>query len=153
RGLTGVVVMRDVSVIGGGCYGTFYAGQLAKAKQRGRADYRRVVVVDRDPACRARAELGEAPDRRFVTRDWRAYFAGSLAGRAGVRPSAVRVSAPRLRRRDLLGRGRAGGGRHRPDGGAERRAGRGARGHGEFVSRRAELAEARCHQPSAVSVC
>jgi len=78
--------MRDVSVIGGGCYGTFYAGQLAKAKQRGRADYRRVVVVDRDPACRARAELGEAPDRRFVTRDWSAYFADMLGGAARPRP-------------------------------------------------------------------
>ena len=27
--------MRDVIVIGGGCYGTFYAGQLAKAKEKG----------------------------------------------------------------------------------------------------------------------
>jgi len=35
--------MRDVMVIGGGCYGTFYAGQLAKAKARGRADYRCVA--------------------------------------------------------------------------------------------------------------
>jgi hypothetical protein len=81
-----VVVMRDVIVIGGGCYGTFYAGQLAKAKQRGRADYRSVVVVDRDPACRARAELGDAPDRRFVTRDWSAYLADVLGGAA--RPQA-----------------------------------------------------------------
>ena len=57
------VVMRHVVVVGGGCYGTFYAGQLAKAKQRGKARFQRVVVVDRDPACRARVELGEAPDR------------------------------------------------------------------------------------------
>ena len=26
------VVMRDVVVVGGGCYGTFYAGQLAKPR-------------------------------------------------------------------------------------------------------------------------
>ena len=81
-----MVVMRDVIVIGGGCYGTFYAGQLAKAKARGRADYRCVVVVDRDPACRARTELGEAPDRRFVSRDWSAYFAAELGGAARPRP-------------------------------------------------------------------
>src|SRR5437867_5060325 len=78
--------MRDVIVIGGGCYGTFYAGQLAKARQRGRADYRCVVVVDRDPGCRARAELGDAPDRRFVCRDWSAYFAAVLGGAARPRP-------------------------------------------------------------------
>src|SRR5207237_815394 len=77
---------RGVRVIGGGCYGTFYAGQLAKAKQRGRADYRCVVVVDQDPGCRARAELGEAPDRRFVCRDWSAYFATVLGDAVRPRP-------------------------------------------------------------------
>lgn len=66
--------MRDVVVVGGGCYGTFYATQLAKAKARGKADYRTVLVVDRDPACRARRELSEAPDRRFVTSEWDAFF-------------------------------------------------------------------------------
>jgi len=34
--VTDVARMRDVIVIGGGCYGTFYAGQLAKAKERAR---------------------------------------------------------------------------------------------------------------------
>src|SRR3989449_590629 len=78
--------MRDVAVVGGGCYGTFYAGQLAKAKERGKARFRRVVVVDRDPACRARLELGETPDRVFVARDWDDYFAELLGGAA---PAAV----------------------------------------------------------------
>lgn len=68
------VVMRDVVVVGGGCYGTFYATQLTKAKEKGKARFRKVVVVDRDPACRARRELGEAPDREFVERDWTNYF-------------------------------------------------------------------------------
>ena len=75
-----VVVMRDVVVVGGGCYGTFYAGQLAKAKEKGRARFRKVVVVDRDPGCRARRELGEAPDREFVASDWTAYFDAFLGG-------------------------------------------------------------------------
>jgi hypothetical protein len=61
-------------VVGGGCYGTFYASQLAKAKARGKVDFRSVIVVDRDPDCRARRELAEAPDRRFVTQDWSAFF-------------------------------------------------------------------------------
>src|SRR2546427_5026656 len=74
--------MRDVAVVGGGCYGTFYAGQLAKAKERGKARFRRVVVVDRDRACRARLELGETPDRVFVAREWDDYFAELLGGAA-----------------------------------------------------------------------
>jgi hypothetical protein len=60
--------------VGGGCYGTFYASQLAKAKARGKVDYRTVMVVDRDPACRARRELGDAADRRFVTQEWTPFF-------------------------------------------------------------------------------
>jgi hypothetical protein len=77
--MTEPVVMRDVIVVGGGCYGTFYAAQLAKAKQRDKARFRRVVVVDRDPVCRARVELGDAPDRAYVVRDWHAYF-GEVLG-------------------------------------------------------------------------
>ena len=80
------VAMRDVVVVGGGCYGTFYAGQLAKAKQRGKAHFRRVVVVDRDPACRARGELGQAQDRTFVVREWSDYF-GELLGGAARAPA------------------------------------------------------------------
>lgn len=74
-------VMRDVIVVGGGCYGTFYAGQLARAKERGKARFRRVVVVDRSIDCRARRELGEREDRVFVTRDWSEYF-GEFLGSA-----------------------------------------------------------------------
>src|SRR2546430_14962868 len=72
--MSDVVAMRDVIVIGGGGYGTFYAGQLAKAKAKGKARFRRVVVVDRSATCRARAQLGEAPDRAFVVEDWSAFF-------------------------------------------------------------------------------
>jgi hypothetical protein len=61
-------------VVGGGCYGTFYASQLAKAKARGKTEYRTVIVVDRNPDCQAKRELGEAPDRQFVVGDWAAFF-------------------------------------------------------------------------------
>ena len=74
--------------MGGGCYGTFYASQLARAKQRGKVDYRSVIVVDHDPNCRARLELGEAPDREFVTGDWGDFFGRFLAtARPPDRPS------------------------------------------------------------------
>ncbi|HEX9610260.1 MAG TPA: hypothetical protein VF978_00135 [Gemmatimonadales bacterium] len=72
--MTDVARMRDVVVVGGGCYGTFYAAQLARAAERGRAAYRRVVIVDRDPQCRARRELGPAADREFIVSDWTAFF-------------------------------------------------------------------------------
>lgn len=61
-------------VVGGGCYGTFYASQLAKAKARGKTDYRRVIVVDQNPECQARRELGEASDRTFAFIDWTSFF-------------------------------------------------------------------------------
>lgn len=85
--MSDVVRMRDVVIVGGGCYGTFYAGQLARAKEKGRAEFRAVIVVDRDPDCRARAELGPSPERRFVTAEWGAYFDGFLG-------DAVRAPAP-----------------------------------------------------------
>ena len=61
-------------MVGGGCYGTFYASQLAKAKARGKTDYRTVVVVDRNPECQAKRELGEAADRQFTVSDWTSFF-------------------------------------------------------------------------------
>jgi hypothetical protein len=81
--------MRDVIVVGGGCYGTFYAGQLAKARARGKTDYRRVLVVDRDPDCPARRELGEEPGREFVTAEWGAFFDTHLAGSAAAPSDAA----------------------------------------------------------------
>ena len=60
--------------MGGGCYGTFYASQLAKAKARGKVDFRTVIVVDRNSDCRARRELGDAADRRYVKQDWTSFF-------------------------------------------------------------------------------
>jgi hypothetical protein len=84
--MSDAVIMRDAIVVGGGCYGTFYAGQLAKAKEKGKVRFRRVLVVDRNPTCRARTELGEAPDRGFVIADWRDYFARFLGAAERARP-------------------------------------------------------------------
>ncbi|MGH7700899.1 MAG: DUF309 domain-containing protein [Gemmatimonadales bacterium] len=86
--MTGVARMRDVVIVGGGCYGTFYATQLARARAGGKADFRRVIVVDRDPACRANTELGAAPDREFVTGDWADFFDALFAGARPTAPDA-----------------------------------------------------------------
>jgi hypothetical protein len=64
----------EIVIVGGGCYGTFYARQLATAKSKGRAEFERLLIVDRDPACRMVRELGEAADRRLVVNDWDGFF-------------------------------------------------------------------------------
>ena len=73
------VRLRDVAIVGGGCYGTFYAGQLMQARERGKADYRRLLVIDRDPECRFARELGPADDRELVVEDWDRFFDRWLA--------------------------------------------------------------------------
>ena len=78
---------RDVMVVGGGCYGTFYAGQLASAADRGKLSYRRVLVVDRDPECQAARTLAPRDDRVLVTADWGAYL-DELLAREPPRPGA-----------------------------------------------------------------
>jgi hypothetical protein len=91
------VVMRDVIVVGGGCYGTFYARQLAVAQQKGKARFRRVIVVDRDTGCRARTELGAAPDRTFAVAEWADYvatFLGAAAPTPAGAPADYIVPSP-----------------------------------------------------------
>lgn len=78
-GASDSVVFRDVVIVGGGCYGTFYAGQLERARARGKATYRRLLMVDRDPGCQVVRELGAAEDRQLVLQEWGDFFDGYLA--------------------------------------------------------------------------
>lgn len=64
----------EIAIVGGGCYGTFYARQLTTARERGKAAFDRLLVVDRDPHCRMARELGESDQRRLVVSDWDAFF-------------------------------------------------------------------------------
>jgi hypothetical protein len=97
--MSDVVRMRDVIIVGGGCYGTFYAAQLAKAREKGKAEFRHVILVDRDADCRAKRELGPAPDRQFVVSEWSAYFDRFL-GKAkrvlAVEPQDFIVPSPHM---------------------------------------------------------
>lgn len=85
------VELRDVVIVGGGCYGTFYAAQLARARERGKAAYRRLLIVDRDPGCRFARERRPAPDSELVTEDWSAFFDRYLSSIApsGQAPDAI----------------------------------------------------------------
>lgn len=69
-----VAHLGEVVIVGGGCYGTFYARQLEQAQAKGKASCRRILVVDRDPACRMARELGEADGRRLVIEEWGEFF-------------------------------------------------------------------------------
>ena len=74
-----MIAARDIVVVGGGCYGTFYARQLERAQARGALTVERVLVVDRDPACQLTRELPPAANRELLVRDWDGFFDEYLA--------------------------------------------------------------------------
>lgn len=72
-----------IVVIGGGCYGSWYAQQLTRAIARGALTAVEILVVDRDPACQVAAGLAAgayagAPVR-LVVDSWDAFIARWLA--------------------------------------------------------------------------
>lgn len=71
-----------VVVVGGGCYGSYYVTQLRRARDAGALEIARVVVVDRDPACRLARELDAARGEELVVAPWSEFFARYLAERA-----------------------------------------------------------------------
>jgi hypothetical protein len=91
----GVVTLGDVIIIGGGCYGTFYTRQLEAARARGKAQYRRLLVVDRDSACQVSRELSPDTDRQVVTEEWSQFLDRYLdaSAKAPV-PASVIVPSP-----------------------------------------------------------
>jgi hypothetical protein len=68
-----------IVIMGGGCYGSWYAQQLTRAVQRGALQATEVVVVDCDPACRVveRQHAGsyDGLPLTVVARDWDSYVA------------------------------------------------------------------------------
>jgi hypothetical protein len=89
----GVVTLGDVIIIGGGCYGTFYARQLEAARAKKKARYRRLLVVDRNPDCQASHELAPDPGRELVVDEWGDFLDRYLAG-AAQQPVAGSVIVP-----------------------------------------------------------
>jgi hypothetical protein len=66
--------LRDVAIIGGGCYGSFYAGQLVTACRRAGLSVRRILVVDQDPGCAAAGLAGS----ELVVSDWAGFLGDFL---------------------------------------------------------------------------
>jgi len=81
------LTFRDIAIVGGGCYGSFYAGQLVRARERGRVTYRRLLIVDRNPACQASAALpmGSA----LVVQEWSDFFDAWLGRQAAAGDAIV----------------------------------------------------------------
>ena len=69
----------DLIVIGGGCYGCYHTRQLLKAQRHGKIAARRLLVVDRNPACRALSEFADEPLVQVVRADWAAFLREHLA--------------------------------------------------------------------------
>jgi hypothetical protein len=73
----GVVELGDIAILGGGCYGSFYLGQLVAARRKGALRFRRVLVVDHNAECQAAPEVTE-PGCELVVLDWAAFLDGYL---------------------------------------------------------------------------
>lgn len=71
-------------MVGGGCYGSYYVRQLARAHRAGAATWSELIVVDRDHACRAASLADEehVPHMRVVVETWASYFDNMLSSTA-----------------------------------------------------------------------
>ncbi|MGH7594129.1 MAG: hypothetical protein ACRELE_09815 [Gemmatimonadales bacterium] len=67
-----MIVLGDVAIMGGGCYGTFYVGQLEAARSKAALQYRRLLVVDQNPACQAASQLPDGAT--LVTAPWNDFL-------------------------------------------------------------------------------
>lgn len=86
-----------IVVVGGGCYGAFYLRQLGRAALAGVICWERLLLVDRDPACRVvrerEADGGWPPGvdhAELVNSEWHGFFAGYLDAAALDPASASR---------------------------------------------------------------
>jgi hypothetical protein len=83
-----------ITVVGGGCYGSYYIRQLLRAERVSALCWTDLVVVDRDPQCRvATLSEQERPSHlRLETADWEEYFPrylDELAGESETRDAVV----------------------------------------------------------------
>jgi hypothetical protein len=69
-----------IVVIGGGCYGQYYARQLRRARDREALTFDRLLIVDHDEQCAVARE--HAQDLDVVVAEWPEYFREFLAGDA-----------------------------------------------------------------------
>ena len=88
-----MIRLRDVVVVGGGCYGTFYVQQLLRARSRGEAAWSRLLAVDRDPRCQLAQQLADG-DVEIRVEEWGAFFDTYLGASASTDPPDAIVPSP-----------------------------------------------------------
>jgi len=92
---TGATRFGTIVVVGGGCYGSYYVRQLARAAKAGAVAWRRLVVVDRDANCGV-TKL-EDFDAELVVSEWSEFFTqylGAWGASAGSDPTDAVVPSP-----------------------------------------------------------
>jgi hypothetical protein len=103
------IAFGTIWIVGGGCYGSYYARQLGRASAAGAISWDRLAAVDRDPACQlataVAAGSGEFPPLEVLRADWGDFFDAELtaaAERIAEAPEAPRA-APASGARALAG--------------------------------------------------
>jgi hypothetical protein len=77
-----------IAIVGGGCYGSYYVQQLARARAKHALTWSRLLVVDRDAHCRVARE--RASDvATVIVEEWSSFFDRWL-GEAATAPSRAR---------------------------------------------------------------
>lgn len=89
----GATTLGEVVIIGGGCYGSFYTGQLLEGRARGLVTFARLLVVDRDPGCRVAVERRGTPGVEAQVAEWGDFLDRYLDAHA-ARPGDVIVPSP-----------------------------------------------------------
>ncbi|MEO8635868.1 MAG: hypothetical protein ABI587_11380 [Gemmatimonadales bacterium] len=84
----------EIAVVGGGCYGTFYARQLLQARTRGKVDFTRLRVIDRNPDCQFQREVGGSDLVPLVVHEWDDFFDDWLPATPAGDPPSVIVPSP-----------------------------------------------------------
>ncbi|MEO5579648.1 MAG: hypothetical protein ABIR58_03250 [Gemmatimonadaceae bacterium] len=83
-----------IVVVGGGCYGSYYVRQLARAFRADAVTWNRILVVDHNPACAITASglldasLPGADTLELVIADWKTFFASYLSRWASASESS-----------------------------------------------------------------
>jgi hypothetical protein len=86
-----VTALDEVVIIGGGCYGSFYLGQLLKAREAGAVTWQQVIVVDHNAVCPAATV--RAAEVALHVQDWSTFLDGWL-DRAARTPDDRLVPSP-----------------------------------------------------------
>lgn len=78
-GTSDSVELGTAVIVGGGCYGSFYVRQLVRARERGKATWQRLIVVDRNAGCQVARQNDLLAACRLVVQDWGRFFDDFLA--------------------------------------------------------------------------